>query len=235
MWCCYLVEGEHVNIYQNIRKVERLSLAEQAQVRLKEALLNGEFDPNERLIEERLAEAFKISRTPLRQALQQLGEQGLLEKHHSGGYKPVNLTLQDVMDAVEMRAFLESLLAKRAAANATDAEIMQISAYSNLFNSAKTNKNLQRLIELNTQLHLAVRQSARSPLLSKVLNELDSRTEKVVRYYIDVTTIDVWTITDHTEIIEYISNRDGDKAMESMREHVLFAGNLAIEHMRKHL
>lgn len=224
-----------MSIYQNIRKVERLSLAEQVQGRLKEALLNGEFDPNERLIEERLAEAFKISRTPLRQALQQLGEQGLLEKHPSGGYKPVNLTLQDVMDAVEVRAFLESLLAKRAAANATEAEIMQISAYSNLFNSAKTNKNLQRLIELNSQLHLAVRQSARSPLLSKVLNELDSRTEKVVRYYIDVTTIDVWTITDHTEIIEYISNRDGDKAMESMREHVLFAGNLAIEHMRKHL
>ena len=108
-----------MNKQGKFKEIIRKSLAEQVAERLKEALLNGEFPPSRRIPEERLAAAFQISRTPLRQAMQHLERVGLLERHPSGGMQPATITLQDVTDAVALRAHTEGLLARRAAQNAS--------------------------------------------------------------------------------------------------------------------
>ncbi len=221
-----------MNKQGKFKEIIRKSLAEQVAERLKEALLNGEFPPSRRIPEERLAAAFQISRTPLRQAMQHLERVGLLERHPSGGMQPATITLQDVTDAVALRAHTEGLLARRAAQNATQEEILQLEAYSQMFNISKSLKNTSQLIDINEKIHFLVREAARSPLLVRLLNDLDSRIEPILRHYIHSVAAGMPAARSHDEIVVNIRNRNGDEAMEAMRTHVLFAGNIAITYMK---
>jgi len=82
---------------------------------LRSMILNGDFAPQERLSETMLAELLEISRTPLRQAIDRLLEEGLLERRPSGGTMVARITMQDIVDAIELRGVLEGTAARFAA------------------------------------------------------------------------------------------------------------------------
>ena len=82
---------------------------------LRSMILNGNFAPQERLSETMLAELLDISRTPLRQAIDRLLEEGLLERRASGGTMVARITMQDIVDAIELRGVLEGTAARFAA------------------------------------------------------------------------------------------------------------------------
>lgn len=87
----------------------------QALTQLRSLVLTGAFAPGERLGEIALAERLGLSRTPLRQALQRLVEEGLLEHVDTGGVRVARFLLADVVDAIELRGVLEGTAARLAA------------------------------------------------------------------------------------------------------------------------
>ncbi|MES1936748.1 transcriptional regulator [Salinisphaera hydrothermalis C27AD] len=88
-----------------------------ALLRLRQMILDGELDVDERLSEPKLVERIAVSRTPIRVALVKLEHEGLIEALPSGGYKIRVFDKQDVFDAIELRGTLEGLAARRAAEN----------------------------------------------------------------------------------------------------------------------
>lgn len=87
----------------------------QAVVRLREMILRGSLTPGQRLAEAPLAELLGMSRTPVRQALPLLAQEGLLNVHETRGYVVRAFTAADIVDAIDMRAVLEGLAARRVA------------------------------------------------------------------------------------------------------------------------
>ncbi|AHM05843.1 hypothetical protein roselon_03598 [Roseibacterium elongatum DSM 19469] len=82
---------------------------------LRSIVLGGEVAPGQRLSEPTLSARLGISRTPLRQAIQQLVEEGLLERVPSGGVRVRALSIVDVVDAIELRGVIEGTAARLAA------------------------------------------------------------------------------------------------------------------------
>jgi GntR family transcriptional regulator of vanillate catabolism len=84
-------------------------------VRIREMILRGALAPGQRVAEAPLAEMLGMSRTPVRQALPLLAQEGLLMEHETRGYVVRAFTAADIIDAIEMRAALEGMAARRVA------------------------------------------------------------------------------------------------------------------------
>src|SRR5512139_1964375 len=84
-------------------------------VRIREMILRGELAPGQRVAEAPLAEMLGMSRTPVRQALPLLAQEGLLTEHATRGYVVRAFTAADIVDAIDLRAIIEGLAARRVA------------------------------------------------------------------------------------------------------------------------
>jgi GntR family transcriptional regulator, vanillate catabolism transcriptional regulator len=87
----------------------------QAVVRIREMILRAELSPGQRVAEAPLADLLGMSRTPVRQALPLLAQEGLLSEHETRGYVVRTFTAADIVDAIDLRAVLEGLVVRRVA------------------------------------------------------------------------------------------------------------------------
>ncbi len=86
-----------------------------AVIELREKIINGELPGGTRLFEVSLAETLDISRTPVREALSRLAEEGLLDRLPSGGFVVRRFGYADVVDSIELRGVMEGTAARLAA------------------------------------------------------------------------------------------------------------------------
>ncbi|MBI1732780.1 MAG: GntR family transcriptional regulator [Gammaproteobacteria bacterium] len=99
------------------------NLRDQVTVRVRELLLQGRFHPGDRITEEQLAESLGVSRTPVREAMVQLAQQGMLEKRARGGYLVPTLSEAELDDFIHVRKILETAVAQDAVRHVTEADI----------------------------------------------------------------------------------------------------------------
>src|SRR2546430_15226034 len=86
-----------------------------ALVRIREMILRGELAAGARVAEAPLAELLGMSRTPIRQALPVLAQEGLLVEHETRGYVVKEISTADILDAIDLRGLIEGLAARRVA------------------------------------------------------------------------------------------------------------------------
>ena len=94
-------------------------------VRIREMILRGELNAGERVAEAPLAELLGMSRTPVRQALPVLAQEGLLAEHETRGYVVRGFTTADILDAIDLRGVLEGLAARRVAERGASRALLQ--------------------------------------------------------------------------------------------------------------
>jgi DNA-binding GntR family transcriptional regulator len=82
-------------------------------VRIREMILRGELAPGQRVAEAPLADLLGVSRTPVRQALPLLAQEGLLSEHETRGYVVRAFTAEDIVDAIDLRGALEGLAIRK--------------------------------------------------------------------------------------------------------------------------
>ena len=99
---------------------EKLNQFGKALLELRWQILHGKFKANSRLPETALAKRIGISRTPLRQAMDRLVEEGLLVRLNSGGCRVASFSIEDISDAIEIRGVLEGTAARLAAERGCD-------------------------------------------------------------------------------------------------------------------
>lgn len=92
-----------------------MSQTTKAVVSLRELILQGELASGEHLLELSLVDRIQVSRTPIRAALAQLAQEGLLERMPGGGYRVRTFTQRDILEASEVRGTIEGLAARLAA------------------------------------------------------------------------------------------------------------------------
>lgn len=103
------------------------SLSVKAKLLLQKAIWSGQLELGQRLVETQLAEQFQISRGPLREALQSLAAEGLIESHPGRGTSVVNPTLDQLQDMIVLRAMLGGLAARYVAAQADPSVCIKLS------------------------------------------------------------------------------------------------------------
>ncbi|MCB8821099.1 GntR family transcriptional regulator [Microvirga rosea] len=198
---------------------------------LRERILSGEIPPGERLQQIPLSEMLGISRTPLREALATLTNEGLLLYEPNRGYTVRSFSLDDVLAAFDVRARLEALAcgiaAKRGmspAALRTLAECVERGDRI-LSKGILDPSDLGPYRQMNVEFHDTIIQAADNRYVMDFVRQCHNVPLASDRIFVwEDYEIIRRSHDDHRRIAEALSERDGERAEYLMREHVYFAG-----------
>ena len=202
-----------------------------ALVELRQRILNGELQGGKRLLEVPTAELLQISRTPVREAMSRLVEEGLLDRAKSGGFVVRAFGLEDVIDAIELRGVLEGTAARLAAERGVEAKALGgisaiLAELDTCFGKLPGDVDFENYSRLNADFHRALAHLAGSKIVAREL-------ERVMRLpfaspsaflpdKVDLTngrrSLD-FAQAQHREIVAAIAAREGARAEALAREH----------------
>ena len=205
--------------------------AMRAMIELRRRILSGELPGGTRLLEIPLAEALEISRTPVREAMSRLAEEGLLDRVKSGGFLVRTFLYQDVIDAIELRGVLEGTAARFAAERGADPAGLErlraiVAELDACFGDQRGEIDFAGYFEANARFHRELAGLARSSVIARELDRVArlpfASPSSVLpdRVYIAPRqgSLDV-AQAQHRAIVDAITNRESTRAEHLAREH----------------
>ncbi len=187
---------------------------------LREAILRGDLKPGERLMELQLAEKLGVSRTPIREAIRMLEQEGLAVTMPRRGAEVARMTLKDMEDVLEIREALDELAVRIACARITDEQLKKLSEVKKQFESSTQTGDVKQIAEADVSFHDVIYEATGNPKLVTLLNNLR---EQVYRYrveYIKNPKNYPVLIKEHEAILQSLKDREVDRAVSAMQEHV---------------
>ena len=210
-----------------------MSLREQAYVALRQAIMEADIYAHReeiRLDERQLSQALGVSRTPIREAMSLLEQEGFLRTAPRRGVFIVRKTKKQIIEMIEMWAALESMAARLATLNATDAEIGVLRHMFDEFLNSAPSEHIDEYSDTNIAFHQAIIRLSGSHLMGKTIENLFVHVRAIRRMTISQRDRAARSIVDHMQIIEALERRDTEQAERLVREHSL---NLAA-HVEKY-
>lgn len=203
-----------------------LSLPLNTAHRLREAIENdivsGDFHPGERLDEASLATRFQVSRTPIREALQQLASAGMIEIRPRRGAIVALATPERLYEMFEVMAELEAMCARRAARRISEeSSVALLLAHEGC---ASHLEDADAYYNENECFHQAVYQASGNAFLMEQVEAMQRRLRPYRRLQLRVRNRIRASFTEHETIVAAILAGDEDKAAQTMREHVRVQG-----------
>ncbi|MBR9840579.1 MAG: GntR family transcriptional regulator [Rhodobacteraceae bacterium] len=195
-----------------------VSAADRAHAELRELLLRFALLPKQKLNEVALAERLNTSRTPLREALNRLVAEGLLEKG-TRGFSVPDLRVDVVTDLFEARLELECAIVRLACERATEAGLEALAGFLDESIAETPDASVDRLIELDIGFHDTLARLAGNAVMRGMLANLNDRIHLV--RWIAMDGRRAGTQSQHRDILARVRARDAAGAMALMREHIL--------------
>ena len=201
--------------------ISRLSLHDQAALRLRTMLVEGRIEPGAKLNERVLCEQLHVSRTPLREAIKLLALEGLVDLLPNRGAVAVKLTEDDVIHSFEVLAGLEAMSGELAAARATDAERTEIRAMHYEMMAAFARRDLSAYYRLNAAIHTAINTAARNPVLTATYARINARVQSL-RFRTNQNEAK-WKLAmhEHDQMVQALDGRDGPALRALLIQHLL--------------
>ena len=214
-------------------KVQRRPLGEQVTALIREMIRQGELAAGQRLVEEQLAEYTGTSRTPIREALHRLEQEGLVVRRDKGGYQVRPLSSREVEETTGVRAALESYAVELACQAMTPERLEGLKQNVADFARALAEGHRQRLVELNTQFHQQIYQMAGSRLLLRMINELAEALHRFRLALLADPESAARSLRDHRAMLAALEEGDPQAAARICREHLLAGGRWMLERLPK--
>jgi DNA-binding GntR family transcriptional regulator len=189
--------------------------------RLRDAIMQGELSPNQRLVENDLAVRYGASRGAVRQALGDLENAGLVARERNRGAWVRPVSFEEAVEITEVRAALEKLCAGKAAVRATERERAELRELGAMMQEAVDLSNIRAYNDASQGVHLRIREIAAQQQAAEVLNHLRY---KSVRYQYSITMLPgrpTEGLAEHLAIIEAVASGSPDLAEQTMHDHML--------------
>ena len=201
-----------------------LTLKERVYARLREAVAEMDIyqaNADLRLDERSMAEQLMVSRTPLREALTRLENEGLVEIRARKGVFVVRKKLAEILEMIIAWAALESMAARLATQTASDADIRALRKHAMRHSESSTRADLSEYSEANIRFHQMILSMSGCAILSDMANGLFVHMHAVRRRALEENDRASRSVVDHVEIIEALEARDADLAAKLVREHTM--------------
>jgi DNA-binding GntR family transcriptional regulator len=203
---------------------EALSLKARAYDALKAAITNMNIyasDAELRLDERDLSQRFGVSRTPLREALAQLEQEGLVKIVPRRGIFIARKTKAEILDMITVWAALESMAARLATKVATDAEIAGLHALVDQFSQDEVARRMGEYSDANIKFHQAIIGLGKCKLIGELTDKLFFHVRAIRQRTIFEQDRAQRSIVDHKAIVAALEARDAERAELLVREHTL--------------
>lgn len=193
---------------------------------LKEAIYVGDLKPGQHMVETALAQSFQVSRTPIREALTRLEQDGLVVRTGTG------LTVRErspgeVLDICEVRILLEGAAGRTAAERRTNNDIFELRKAHRRYVAA-SEKDQRARVAANRAFHKAVWNAAHQPALADLLQRIELQLGRF-----PITTLSYpgrWeqSLEQHEALVAAIEARDGDQAATIASQHFADARDIRL-------
>ncbi len=198
---------------------------------LRQAILSGNIAAGESLIEQNLADRFSVSRTPIREAIRQLQQEGLIEGDRGSGIRVTTITIADAIHLYDCRLGLEQVAVVGACENATARQIEDLQdclAQANLADAVKTMgerqdqaDELENRLQIDQSFHRLLAESSGNPWLAELLEQIFSKMAllRLTTTYSNPEVLEIWA--EHERIVTAIVQREPEAATLAIREHLV--------------
>jgi DNA-binding GntR family transcriptional regulator len=187
---------------------------------LRDAINKGVLSPGERLMEIQIAEEMGVSRTPVREAIRKLELEGFVVMIPRRGTYVANISIKDINEVYEIRTALDILAGGLAAERINDEEIEEMRQLLVLTEKYIDEKNLNKIIEIDSKFHDVLYTASRNERLVNIINNLREQITSIRGQSMNYPGRLADTLNEHREIVESIAARDIDRAQEAVRVHL---------------
>jgi DNA-binding GntR family transcriptional regulator len=201
-----------------------VSLRDQAYAAIRQMITEADIyahDDEIRLDEKQLSQQLGVSRTPIREAITLLEQEGFLRTEPRRGIFIVRKTKKQVIEMIEMWAALESMAARLATLNASDEEIGGLRRIFDEFRTETPADHVEEYSDANIAFHQAIIRLSGSHLMGKTIEDLFVHMRAIRRMTISQQDRAARSIIDHMSIIEALEKRDTELAERLVRQHSL--------------
>jgi DNA-binding GntR family transcriptional regulator len=202
-----------------------VTLAEDLRARLEDLIVSGALPPGAGLDEGQLAARFRMSRTPVREALKALIATGLLEMRGRQGVTVATISIPMLLEMFEMMAALEGLCAKLAARRATQAQKLALRAIHERLIAALATGEPETFYAVNREFHEVLYDSAHTQFLAVQTRALRKRVAAYRRHVTFQPGRMAATIGEHARILDAIEAADAEAAFKATSDHVNLLGD----------
>lgn len=202
-----------------MREFKTVSLADQVFEKLEDDIIMGVYARGELLTELKLVEQLGVSRTPIREALRRLEQERLIADSGKGSVV-LGITLQDLVDIMEIRQRIEGIAAAYATKNMTTEGLEELRRISELQDFYFEKMDAERLRETDDQFHDAIFRMSGSTVLCDTLRPLHKKTQRFRRLACSDAPRVEESNRQHKEIYLAIAAGDADKASALMTAHI---------------
>ena len=199
------------------------ALSDRVYATLKHRILTCRLLPGQRIVEKDFCSEMGISRTPLREALNRLGLEGLITLVPYRGYEVAPLTLEDIRDLSELRAIVESESAGLAAQRATREEIEKLFSLAELRYTPGNRETYESYLRANSVFHLEMAHCTHNPRLESIVASLIDQLQRPLYLGLDVGLDAAEATGEHMGVAKAVAARDARRARKLMREQITHA------------
>ena len=196
---------------------------------LREAILEGNLKPGQRLMEVQLAEQLGVSRTPIREAIRKLELEGLVVMLPRKGAYVADVSLKDIIDVLEIRASLEGLAASLAAERISEEDINKLEQIMQDFNQGKDDFDVETLLRKDVEFHECIFKATNNVRLHQLINSLWEQVYRFRVTYISDYESTKNIINEHQLILNAIKEGNRDLAKKYAQEHIQKAEQFMID------
>lgn len=187
---------------------------------LRQAILRGELEPGERLMEIQLAQKLGVSRTPIREAIRKLELEGLVIMVPRKGAEVAHITEKDMRDVLEVRSTLEEFAVSLACKNITQEAIEALKASNKLFESAIISKDVVKIVDADVHFHDIIYGMTNNPRLIQIINNLREQMYRYRLEYVKDARAHSILISEHNDIIRKLTEKNVEEAKVVVKQHV---------------
>jgi DNA-binding GntR family transcriptional regulator len=201
-----------------------LSLRDQAYAMLRQAIADADIYQSReeiRLDERVLSETLGVSRTPVREAMTLLEQEGFLRMVPRRGIYIVRKSKREIVEMIQMWAALESMAARLATTHATDEEIAKLRHMFDNFRDSTPAEHIAEYSDANIAFHQAIVELSKSQLILDTIKNIFVHVRAIRRMTISQSDRASRSIVDHLRIIEALEKRDTELAEKLVRQHSL--------------
>ena len=201
-----------------------VSFRDQAYAAIKQAIMDADIYAHAqelRLDERQLSRSLGVSRTPIREAMTLLEQEGFLRTVPRRGIFIVRKTKKQIIEMIEMWAALESMAARLATINASDEDIGSLRKMFDEFRNSTPSDHIHEYSDANIAFHQAIIGLSGSHLMGKTIENLFIHVRAIRRLTISQIDRASRSIADHMRIIEALERRDTELAERLVRQHSL--------------
>ncbi|AUT63746.1 MULTISPECIES: GntR family transcriptional regulator [Paraburkholderia] len=200
------------------------SLRDQAYALLRQAIADADIYASSeeiRLDERALSESLGVSRTPVREAMTLLEQEGFLRMVPRRGIYIVRKSKREIVEMIQMWAALESMAARLATLHATDEEIARLRHMFDQFRDSTPAEHIAEYSDANIAFHQSIVQLSKSQIILDTIKNIFIHVRAIRRMTISQSDRASRSIVDHLRIIEALEKRDTELAERLVRDHSL--------------